>query len=97
MIVRLLVPAVLLALSGCGKEAKPVGGSADGEILPGSASDAMLPLDTVRSQPPRAPKPTASATDGTDKAGSRKPAAKASEPAEAPSAAEPEQAPAAED
>ena len=29
---------------------------AGGEILPGSASDAMLPLDTVTSQPPLAPR-----------------------------------------
>lgn len=46
-----------LALAACGKAAdKSTGGTADGEILPGSASDAMLPLDSVRSQPPLAPK-----------------------------------------
>lgn len=43
----------LIALAACqGKE--KTGAGAEGEILPGSASDAMLPLDTVRSQPPLA-------------------------------------------
>ncbi len=55
---RSIAPLILaLALAGCGKAAdKSTGGTADGEILPGSASDAMLPLDSVRSQPPLAPK-----------------------------------------
>jgi hypothetical protein len=46
-----------LALAACkGEKKKPAaGGTAQGEILPGSASDAMLPLDSVRSQPPFAP------------------------------------------
>jgi hypothetical protein len=45
-----------LALTGCQAEQKPAEAkTAQGEILPGSASDAMLPLDTVRSQPPLAP------------------------------------------
>ena len=50
--------ASLTLLAGCGGEAKKdrTAGTAGGEILPGSASDAMLPLDTVRSQPPLAPK-----------------------------------------
>jgi hypothetical protein len=46
-----------LALAGCGgEEKKAVGGTASGEVLPGSVSDAMLPLDTVKSQAPLAPK-----------------------------------------
>ena len=47
----------LTALAGCqDKKQVPVQGTAGGEVLPGSASDAMLPIDTVRSQPPLAPK-----------------------------------------
>ncbi|MCP5385879.1 MAG: hypothetical protein H6916_03555 [Novosphingobium sp.] len=49
--------ALLLALGACkGGEKQQGAGKVEGEILPGSASDAMLPLDTVRSQPPLAPK-----------------------------------------
>ena len=48
----------LLCLSGCKGEPKPDAetGTAQGEVLPGAASDAMLPLDTVQSQAPLAPK-----------------------------------------
>ena len=48
----------LLCLSGCKGEPKPAAaaGTAQGEVLPGAASDAMLPLDTVKSQAPLAPK-----------------------------------------
>jgi hypothetical protein len=51
-----------LALAACKSEKKKEGeaGTAQGEILPGSASDAMLPLDSVRSQPPLAPEQTPS-------------------------------------
>ncbi|MFA7603670.1 MAG: hypothetical protein WCY29_11740 [Novosphingobium sp.] len=52
-----LVP---LALAACKGEKKPAEGTAQGEVLPGSISDAMLPLDTVRSQPPLAPLETPS-------------------------------------
>ncbi len=46
-----------LALSACKDEPKKAtGGTAQGEILPGSTSDAMLPLETVKSQAPLAPK-----------------------------------------
>lgn len=46
----------LLTLSACGEKGKDgAKGSAEGEVLEGSISDAMLPLDTVRSQPPLAP------------------------------------------
>lgn len=52
-----LIPLALLA--GCGEEpvAEPTdndGRAAEGEVLSGTISDAMLPLDTVRSQAPRA-------------------------------------------
>ena len=54
----LIVAAALLALGACKGEAKKDAGAgtAQGEVLPGSASDAMLPLDTVKSQAPLAPK-----------------------------------------
>jgi hypothetical protein len=58
----LALPLVLAACQGEKKTAQR--GTAEGEILPGSASDAMLPYDTVRSQPPLAPMPTASAKAG---------------------------------
>ncbi len=60
---RLLALAVALAsagaLAGCQgeKQAASKGtATAGGEVLPGSVSDAMLPIDAVRSQPPLAPK-----------------------------------------
>ncbi|WP_296677847.1 hypothetical protein [Novosphingobium sp.] len=58
-----LAAACLAAtLCGCGGDAKKAaGGKAEGEVLPGSASDAMLPYDTVRSQAPLAPKADSSA------------------------------------
>ena len=53
----LVALAAVLALSGCkGDPQKDAGaGTAQGQVLPGSASDAMLPLDTVKSQAPLAP------------------------------------------
>lgn len=54
-----ILALALLVLSGCqqdAKQAKATGGTAAGEILPGSTSDAMIPVDTLRSQPPAAPK-----------------------------------------
>ncbi len=51
---RLLAPlAAALALAACGDKAEETGtGSAQGEVLGGTISDAMLPLDTVRSTAP---------------------------------------------
>lgn len=98
MKLRTLILAAALTLPGCNKEAaKPSGGTADGEILPGSISDAMLPLDTVRSQPPLAPKvessgkPDAKGDKPVTTPSERiNPAAIAAEPAAAPEpAAEP--------
>lgn len=56
-----LVLAPILALAACGGAEKKEKDqrTAAGEILPGSISDAMLPYDTVRSQPPLAPPETA--------------------------------------
>ena len=49
----LLAPLALLA--ACGDDPEPAGDdarSATGEVIEGTISDAMLPLATVRSQPP---------------------------------------------
>ena len=58
----------LVGLGGCKGEPKPDAGAgtAQGEVLPGAASDAMLPLDTVKSQAPLAPKSEGGA-DGVPK------------------------------
>lgn len=53
---RYLAVVPLLLLAACGKGAPDRQVQAGGEILPGSASDAMLPLDTVTSAPPLAPR-----------------------------------------
>jgi hypothetical protein len=89
-------PAMLIALvlliAACTDEKKAGGaGTAAGEVLPGSASDAMLPLDTVRSQAPLAPK--AEGDDPKAKGKSSEaaaPAAAAEEPS--PEPAEPAEA-----
>ena len=78
------IPAALLALAlaGCGdKGGKEQGGKAEGQILPASVSDAMIPVDQVRSQAPLAPQ-TGSGTK-EDKADEADPAA-----TEAPAAEE---------
>jgi hypothetical protein len=46
----LLLPLALLA--ACGEEAVDDGRAASGEVLEGTISDAMLPLDRVQSEPP---------------------------------------------
>ncbi|WP_374529822.1 hypothetical protein [Novosphingobium sp.] len=52
-----VLAALGLSLGACkGAEKQQGAGNAQGEILPGSASDAMIPIDTVRSQAPLAPK-----------------------------------------
>jgi hypothetical protein len=50
-----LACALALALAACGERKADEGGNAVSEVLPGSASDAMIPYDTLRSQPPLAP------------------------------------------
>ena len=74
-----------LTLSGCGEDKKAAGArTAEGEVLPGSASDAMLPLDTVKSQAPLAPKSESSGkAESKDEA---KPAASTKTQAAAPAA-----------
>ena len=71
--------AVLALLTGllcaCQQDSKPAGkGAGGGEILPASTSDAMLPLDRLRSQPPLAPGAgkDAGGKDGAGKAGDAK-------------------------
>lgn len=52
----LVVLLALSALAACGsKETKQTQGASFGKVLPGSASDAMLPYDTASSSPPLAP------------------------------------------
>jgi hypothetical protein len=84
------VLALALILSACGSEKKAEGaGSATGEILPGSASDAMLPLDTVRSQAPLAPKVESTGKAAEDKGETGGQAAEGEPPAAAEPTAEP--------
>lgn len=57
----LAICLVALTLAACGGDRRDEGaGKAQGEILPASVSDAMLPVDTVRSQAPLAPAAQAS-------------------------------------
>jgi hypothetical protein len=105
---RFLAPLVPLALlAACGDEPAEDGDgrSASGEVLEGTISDAMLPLDQVQSEPPLlAPEQAPAARDasgpgaagGADEAGDEE-AETADEPA-ASEAEEPEtdEAPAAE-
>ena len=48
-----ILPALLLAGCGGSKKDKDDQRTASGEVLEGTISDAMLPLATVTSQPPR--------------------------------------------
>ena len=87
---RFLAPLVPLALlAACGDEpAEDEERSASGEVLEGTISDAMLPLDLLQSEPPLLEPERAPAAAG-DRAGP------AEQPAEAEAAEEPEN-PAAE-
>jgi hypothetical protein len=49
-LIVLLLPMALLA--ACGEEPADDGRAASGEVLEGTISDAMLPLDRVQSEPP---------------------------------------------
>lgn len=65
----LAIPALTLAACNSGTEEK--GGTASGEVLEGTISDAMLPLDTLTSQPPIAtPEPVAGAGSAASDAAS---------------------------
>lgn len=92
---RVVALSLLALLAACqGEKAPEAAKKAGGEILKGSVSDAMLPLDQLRSQPPLAPK---SETGGEAKPGAKpKPKAPGRSEAAAPEAApapEPEPAP----
>lgn len=50
-IIAALLPCLLLAACSSEKPAA-ASGTADGEVLPGSVSDAMIPYDTLRSEGP---------------------------------------------
>lgn len=93
--ITLVALAATLALGACQAEKKTATqGTAGGEVLEASVSDAMLPVDTVRSQPPLAPKVQPSGKAPT----SAKPGASASKAADVGDAPEepPAEAPKAE-
>ena len=91
---RLVPVAALLLLAACTDEAvvEDEGGSATGEILEGSISDAMIASDSLQSQPPlMAPEPTTSGAAGEAAADATEEAAEGgeaeAEPAETSEAA----------
>jgi hypothetical protein len=100
------LPATLLSLAllaACGEEpvAEPSdndGRSAEGEVIGGTISDAMLPLDTVRSQAPSAAAAAASdAASGEPPGAAPAPGAVADDAEPAPAAADPEPEPEADE
>ena len=92
-----IVLALALSLAACGGDKKQQGaGTAEGEVLPGSASDAMLPLDTVTSQPPLAPKAQSEGKDAAPKAAPKDAPAAPDAPTAAPAPAAAEELPASQ-
>ncbi len=89
-----ILAAILLALplAACGDKQKETQAQAGGEILPGSISDEMLPMDTATSKPPLAPKAVADSGDADDKADQKSEGGNVAETADeaekAPAAAE---------
>lgn len=79
-----------LGLAACGDTKKEgAQAAAGGEVLEAGVSDAMVPLDSVRSQPPLAPR-SVSEGDGSSAKTSEKGARKSDAPrAERPSSDEP--------
>jgi hypothetical protein len=66
--VSVIVPLMALTLAACGSDKAPEaadGADAQGEILGGTISDDMLPLDELKSKsPPMKPAPGESGTPG---------------------------------
>lgn len=98
---RLLVlPALCLLAAACEDQAADApaaqGGAASGEVLAGSISDAMIPLDQLESEAPLAPRQAAAADDLDAQQPEVTPAPGINDPvpADAPAAAEPAPAPA---
>ena len=93
---RALATVLVLGLAACNQGQKDAGGKAEGEVLPGSVSDAMLPYDQVKSQPPLAPASGDAKAKGKQTSGEKsdsassapEPDASASAAAPAPSASE---------
>ncbi|MBC7159409.1 MAG: hypothetical protein H5U21_05080 [Porphyrobacter sp.] len=91
------LPLPLLAvLAGCGGDSGSPGGSpsAPAEVMEGTISDAMLPLATVRSQPPLLPPEPGGANPArrpaATPAGTPAPAAEPAEPSPEAESAEPQ-------
>ncbi len=86
-----VVLPVVIALAACGSDPAPTAdgaNTASGEVLEGSISDAMLPLDTVQSQsPPLEKKPTEAA--GPEASAAEEPAGRSDEAEPAPEEEEP--------
>lgn len=90
-----LMAGAALLLTACGGDAPEDGAVAEGgEVLEGTASDAMLPLATVTSQPPLAPPEPEPARPGAAPAATAT-ADAASLPAPAPTESAPAAAPTA--
>jgi hypothetical protein len=90
--------ALLVALAGCG-DAKKTNehATAGGQVLEASVSDAMLPVDRVRSQPPLAPKGDEEGQTGKRERGAGKGGNRAEATGETGASAPAEAAPAAND
>jgi len=70
----LLPAACLLALAACHKETRTSDQrTASGEVLAGSISDSMIPYEAVTSQPPLAPRESATSGAKAGKSGDNAP------------------------
>ncbi|MGC1271335.1 MAG: hypothetical protein WA842_12160 [Croceibacterium sp.] len=57
-LIALPIALPIAVLAACGDKPEQAAGATSGQILPGSTSDDMLPVDTITSQPPMmAPEP----------------------------------------
>jgi hypothetical protein len=82
----------LLAACDSGADDAADGRTAEGEVLGGTISDAMLPLDTVKSQSPPLRTEPAGDAEGDDASADEAAEAPADEPAAEEAEAEPEPA-----